>query len=57
MDGAVLEFINSIYEFIEILIQALEKLIPLLEKYMVESDFYYELDLLLEILKKLGGVI
>lgn len=53
MDGAVLEFINSIYEFIEILIQALEKLIPLLEKYMSESDLYYELDLLLEMLKSI----
>ena len=57
MDGAVLDFINAIYEFIEILIQALEKLIPLLEKYMAESDLYYELDLLLEMLKNIQEVL
>ena len=51
MEKAIYDFINSIYEFIKVLINALEKLIPLLEKYLIESDLYYELDLLLETLK------
>ena len=53
MDSAILDFINAIYEFIEVLIQVLEKIIPLLEKHLIESDLYYELDLLLEIFKKI----
>ena len=51
MEKAIYDFINSIYEFIRVLIDALEKLIPLLEKHLIESDLYYELDLLLETLK------
>ena len=53
MEKAIYDFINSIYEYIKVLINALEKLIPLLEKYMAESDLYYELDLLLEMLKNI----
>lgn len=53
MQADVLEFINSIYEFINVLIEILEKLIPMLEKYLSESDLFYELDLLLEILKNI----
>ena len=55
MEKAIYDFINSIYEFIKVLINALEKLIPLFEKHMAEYDLYYELDLLLETLKNLGG--
>ena len=51
MENMVFDFINSILEFIRVIIQALETLIPLLEKHMAEYDFYYELDLLLEILR------
>ena len=51
MENAIYDFINSIYEFIRVLIDALEKLIPLLEKHLIESDLYFELDLLLETLK------
>lgn len=54
MEKAIYDFINSIYEFIKVLINALEKLIPLFEKHMAEYDLYYELDLLLETLKKFG---
>lgn len=53
MEKAIYDFINSIYEFIKFLINSLEKLIPLLEKHLIESDLYYELDLLLEILKSI----
>ena len=52
MEKAIYYFINSIYEFIKVLINSLEKLIPFLEKHLIESDLYYELDLLLETLKK-----
>ena len=54
MENSIYDFINSIYEFIRVLIDALEKLIPLLEKHLIESDLYFELDLLLETLKKFG---
>ena len=53
MENIVFDFINSILEFIMVIIQALETLIPLLEKHMAEYDFYYELDLLLDILKSI----
>ena len=51
MENMVFDFINSIFEFIRVIIQALETLIPLLEKHLADSNLYYELDLLLEILK------
>ena len=53
MENSIYDFINSIYEFIKVLIDVLEKLIPLLEKYMSDYDLYYELDLLLEVLKNI----
>ena len=53
MENSIYDFINSIYEFIRVLIDALEKLIPLLEKHLIESDLYFELDLLLETLNKI----
>ena len=54
MEKSIYDFIISIYEYIKVLINALEKLIPLLEKHLIESDLYYELDLLLETFKKFG---
>lgn len=53
MQEGILEFINSIYEFIDLLIEILEKLIPILKIHLSELDLYYELDLLLDILKNI----
>ena len=45
------QFIESIYNFVNTIIKILEELIPILEKYLYDSNLYYNLSELLEILK------
>ena len=53
----VVDFINSIYNFINSLIKILDKLLPMLKNYLSEYDLYYELGLLLDILKNIQEVL